>query len=116
MVYVPSPIRPHPASGGPPGYGSTRPLAVVAVGGNALTSEDQSGTHDEILANAADMADSLAELYRGGWRIAVVHGNGPQVGNLAIQQDAGADEVPPQPLHQLCAMTQGQRSAFDIDR
>jgi len=81
---------------------------VVAVGGNALTDEHQRGTNDEILANASAMAESLAELHRGGWRVAVVHGNGPQVGNLAIQQDAGAAEVPAQPLHQLCAMTQGQ--------
>jgi carbamate kinase len=38
----------------------------------------------------------------------VVHGNGPQVGNLALQQDALADTVPAQPLHQLSAMTQAQ--------
>lgn len=101
------------------GLGDRRPLAVVAVGGNALTAEDQRGTADEILANAAEMADSLAELHGRGWRIAVVHGNGPQVGNLAIQQDAGAGVVPPQPLHQLCAMTQGQLGsvlAREIDR
>jgi carbamate kinase len=45
---------------------------------------------------------------RGGRRVAVVHGNGPQVGNLALQQDALAGDVPAQPLHQLSAMTQGQ--------
>jgi carbamate kinase len=37
-----------------------------------------------------------------------VHGNGPQVGNLAIQQEAGLDLVPAQPLHSLGAMSQGQ--------
>lgn len=99
--------------------GGRRPLAVVAVGGNALTAEDERGTADEILANAGQMADSLAELHGRGWRIAVVHGNGPQVGNLAIQQEAGAGIVPAQPLHQLCAMTQGQLGsvlAREIDR
>jgi carbamate kinase len=83
-------------------------IAVVAVGGNALTAADQNGTSGEIEANAAEMAGSLADLVRSGWQVAVVHGNGPQVGNLAMQQDALADVVPAQPLHQLCAMTQGQ--------
>ena len=82
--------------------------AVVAVGGNALTAADQDGTWAEIETNAAQMAGSLAALVRAGWQVAVVHGNGPQVGNLAMQQDALADVVPAQPLHQLCAMTQGQ--------
>jgi carbamate kinase len=85
-----------------------RPLAVVAIGGNALTGAAQAGTPDEIAANAADMARSLARLVDAGWRVAVVHGNGPQVGNLAIQQDEARAIVPAQPLHQLCAMTQGQ--------
>jgi carbamate kinase len=82
--------------------------AVVAVGGNALTRVDQRGSAEEIAANAADMAAALAGLVHAGRRVAVVHGNGPQVGNLALQQDALADTVPAQPLHQLSAMTQGQ--------
>jgi carbamate kinase len=91
-----------------PGTASMTGVAVVAVGGNALTAADQGGTSIEIEANAAGMAGSLADLVRSGWQVAVVHGNGPQVGNLAMQQDALADVVPAQPLHQLCAMTQGQ--------
>lgn len=83
-------------------------LAVVAVGGNALTRADEQGTAEQIEANAAQMADGIAELVDGGWRVVVVHGNGPQVGNLLLQQDAAADVVPPQPLHSLGAMTQGQ--------
>lgn len=82
--------------------------AVVAVGGNALTRPDQLGSADEIAANAAGMAAALAGLVRAGRSVAVVHGNGPQVGNLALQQDASAPGVPAQPLHQLSAMTQGQ--------
>jgi carbamate kinase len=82
--------------------------AVVAVGGNALTRPDQLGSAVEIAANAAEMAEALADLVRAGRHVAVVHGNGPQVGNLALQQDALADTVPAQPLHQLSAMTQGQ--------
>jgi carbamate kinase len=96
-----------------------RPLAVVAIGGNALTAADQSGTAEEIVGNAAQMAASLARLVEEGWRVAVVHGNGPQVGNLAIQQDEASALVPAQPLHQLCAMTQGQLGGVlvrEIDR
>lgn len=107
-----------------PGSGDVRhrtagPLAVVAVGGNALTAAGQRGTHDEIVANAASMARSLARLNDDGWRIVVVHGNGPQVGNLAIQQEEAESIVAPQPLHQLCAMTQGQLGSVlvrEIDR
>ena len=82
--------------------------AVVAVGGNALTRPEQRGSAEEIAANAAGMAGVLADLVRSGRQLAVVHGNGPQVGNLALQQDALAAAVPAQPLHQLSAMTQGQ--------
>jgi carbamate kinase len=83
-------------------------VAVVALGGNAFTVERQSGTHEEQSANASAMAKGLVELLEEGWRLAVVHGNGPQVGNLAIQQEEGAFLVSPQPLFSLVAMTQGQ--------
>ena len=76
--------------------------------GNALTQAGEAGTSAQIETNAAEMVGCLAELIRTRQRVAVVHGNGPQVGNLAIQQDGATDLVPAQPLHQLCAMTQGQ--------
>lgn len=88
--------------------GGPAPVAVVAVGGNALTTQDQQGTSAEVAANAAAAAASLAGLVRDGWQVAVVHGNGPQVGNLALQQEGTVATVPAQPLHVLCAMTQGQ--------
>lgn len=81
---------------------------VVALGGNALTREDEQGTSDQIEANAAVMAQGIANLLAAKWRVVVVHGNGPQVGNLSIQQEEGALLVPPQPLYSLTAMTQGQ--------
>jgi carbamate kinase len=90
------------------GWGAVTKVAVVALGGNAFTVEGQSGTYEEQSANAAAMATCLVELLDEGWNVAVVHGNGPQVGNLAIQQEEGARRVPPQPLSSLVAMTQGQ--------
>jgi carbamate kinase len=82
--------------------------AVVALGGNAFTREGQRGTHQELASNAVAMAQAVHRLRQAGWRVVVAHGNGPQVGNLAIQQDAGEPAVPGQPLPALVAMTQGQ--------
>jgi carbamate kinase len=82
--------------------------AVLALGGNALTTAGQHGTYDEQRVNAAVMAGSIRELLDEGWRVVIVHGNGPQVGNLAIQQERAHDEVPEMPLFALDAMTQGQ--------
>lgn len=79
---------------------------MIALGGNALTRAGESGTCEEMLANAATMAAAVNDVIEAGWRVVVVHGNGPQVGNLALQQEA-ATMVPAQPLALLTAMTQG---------
>ena len=82
--------------------------AIVALGGNALIHAGQAGTYQEQEVNATAMAKSVCSLLRTGWRVVLVHGNGPQVGNLAIQQEEGAGLVPPQPLFALGSMTQGE--------
>ncbi|HEU4360857.1 MAG TPA: carbamate kinase [Mycobacterium sp.] len=82
-------------------------LAVVALGGNAFTFEGESGSYPERAAHAATMAELVERLLDDGWNLALVHGNGPQVGNLAIQQEEGVAFVPAQPLFSLVAMTQG---------
>jgi carbamate kinase len=81
---------------------------VVAVGGNALLAQGEVGTYDDQRANAVEMARSIGALLDAGWRVVVVHGNGPQVGNLAIQQEMGRGAVPEMPLFSLGAMTEGQ--------
>jgi carbamate kinase len=81
---------------------------VIAVGGNAVLTEGERGTYEQQLANMAVLATVVAELARDGHRVVLTHGNGPQVGNLAIQHEEAADLVPPQPLFVLGAMTQGQ--------
>lgn len=83
-------------------------VAVVAVGGNALTRSGEQGTAAQIEANAEAMAAAICELLDSGRRVVIVHGNGPQVGNLAIQHESGVDMVPAQPLYSLNAMSQGQ--------
>ena len=87
-------------------------IAVAALGGNALTRAGQSGSSDEMMANAAAMATAVNDVIEAGWRVVIVHGNGPQVGNLALQQEAALRQeatavVPAQPLALLGAMTQG---------
>ncbi len=82
--------------------------AILALGGNALIREDQRGTLEEQYTNALAMAHSVRSLIRKGWNVVIVHGNGPQVGNLAIQHEGSTDLVPALPLFTLGAMTQGQ--------
>ncbi|MGH2719094.1 MAG: carbamate kinase, partial [Actinomycetota bacterium] len=76
-------------------------LVVVAVGGNALTREGERGTYAEQWHNANRIALSIWRLTRAGHRVILVHGNGPQVGSLSIQQEEGSPLVPPQPLSEL---------------
>jgi carbamate kinase len=82
--------------------------AVVALGGNAFTRAGQTGTYEEQSSNALAMAETVLAVRRHGWNVVIVHGNGPQVGNLSIQQAEGRRLVPAQPLHSLGAMTQGE--------
>jgi len=80
---------------------------VIALGGNAITAEDQLGTHEEMLANCMEMAWAICDLVEKGWRVVIAHGNGPQVGNISLQQTAAEPDVPAQPMGSLVAMTQG---------
>jgi carbamate kinase len=81
---------------------------MIALGGNAIKQPHEKGTFEEQMSNVLIASKQIAEIARRGYKIAITHGNGPQVGNLAIQQEQGADMVPPQPLVVLGAMTQGQ--------
>ena len=80
---------------------------MLAIGGNALA---PSGTNDPAaqVEKAHEVAASAIGMLADGHRMLLVHGNGPQVGALALAQEAVAREVPPQPLYVLGAMTQGQ--------
>lgn len=84
----------------------TRETVVVALGGNALIRADQTGTIAEQFANLKGPLRQLARLAEH-YRLVVTHGNGPQVGNLLLQQECCA-AVPPLPLEILVAQTQGQ--------
>jgi carbamate kinase len=81
---------------------------VVALGGNAIDRPESRGEYQEQVENVRSACRGIVEIVKAGHRVVVTHGNGPQVGNLAIQQELGSAEVPVQPLHVLGAMTQGQ--------
>jgi carbamate kinase len=82
-------------------------LAVVAFGGNALLRPEDRGTHEEQIARAKQAARWLAEIVRGGYRLIVVHGNGPQVGNILVQAEEASTKIPPQSLDIAVAQTEG---------
>lgn len=85
----------------------SRPIALLAIGGNALIKEKELGLQEEQLENARDCAEMLARVVAQGYALCVVHGNGPQVGNLLIQQDAASNQIPTYTLDICGAMTQG---------
>ena len=68
---------------------TNRKLAVVALGGNALLRGDQIGTIDEQEENTALTLENLVFLINEGYDLVITHGNGPQVGNILIRNDAG---------------------------
>lgn len=82
-------------------------LAVVAFGGNALLRPEDRGTQEEQIARAKQAARWLAEIVRHGYKLLVVHGNGPQVGNILIQAEEASTKIPPQSLDVCVAQTEG---------
>ncbi len=79
---------------------------LIALGGNALIRKGQVGTAEEQFENLKLPLRQVARLSRSH-RIIITHGNGPQVGNLLLQQES-CDKVPKLPLEILVAQTQGQ--------
>jgi carbamate kinase len=86
---------------------TNKKIAVVAFGGNALLPSDQEGTQERQLENSDIAAERLVEFIHNGYELIIVHGNGPQVGNLVLQQEALKDSIPPYTLDYCVAMTQG---------
>ncbi|MCU0539594.1 MAG: carbamate kinase [Desulfobacterales bacterium] len=85
---------------------SDKPLLLIALGGNALIRKGQKGTAEEQFANLKAPMRQVARLSRD-YRLVITHGNGPQAGNLLLQQES-CREVPDMPLEIIVAMTQGQ--------
>jgi carbamate kinase len=90
-----------------PFFSFVRPLAVVAFGGNALLPPEDSGTTAEQLSRARAAVRHLLPILARGYEMVVVHGNGPQVGNILLQSEEAASRIPPQSLDFCVAQTQG---------
>ncbi|MDR2010381.1 MAG: carbamate kinase [Bacteroidales bacterium] len=84
-------------------------LAVVAFGGNALLRAGQKGTINEQEANVYETCKSLLDLVKNDYNIVIGHGNGPQVGNILLQNNAGEKlyDIPEMPLDVCGAYSQG---------
>jgi carbamate kinase len=84
-----------------------RRLAVIAFGGNALLRPEDRGTYEEQIARAKQAARWLAEIVRHDYKLIVVHGNGPQVGNILVQAEEASTKIPPQSLDIAVSQTEG---------
>ncbi len=84
-------------------------LAMVAFGGNALLRAGQEGTFEEQLENVSRTCAQLRHLIERGYDIVIGHGNGPQVGNVMLQHEAGRKEfgLPAMPMDFCGSETQG---------
>jgi len=92
------------------GNGRKAKRVVIALGGNAILQRGQKGTYEEQMRNVMETARQIAEIIERGYEVVITHGNGPQVGALLLQMDAGQSVhgIPAQPMDVAGAMTQGQ--------
>jgi carbamate kinase len=81
--------------------------AVVALGGNALARSGEPATITNQFRHTRSSLEPIVELARDGWAIALVHGNGPQVGDELTRNELGRGVVEPLPLGVLVAATAG---------
>ena len=84
-----------------------RKIALIAFGGNAILPKTQRGLQSEQIKNAKKAAQLMIYIVKRGYDLIVVHGNGPQVGNLLIQMEESITKVPPFSLEVCDAMTEG---------
>ena len=84
---------------------------LIALGGNAIKQADEAGTAEEQFRNCLTTTQHIAQVVKRmgpNDRLIITHGNGPQAGNLLVQQDLGQSKVPAQTMDIVGAMTQGQ--------
>ena len=80
---------------------------VVALGGNALEDKSLPPTAASQLQVAGRTAEQLAQLSCAGYELAIVHGNGPQVGRILLASETAEAVTPPMPFDVCGAMSQG---------
>jgi len=84
-------------------------LAVIALGGNALLRGNEIGTIEQQETNTSETLENIVFLIKSGYNIVITHGNGPQVGNILMRNDAGEQlyQIAPMPLDICVADSQG---------
>ena len=87
--------------------GRQNPTVIIALGGNALSQKDESGTIDEQFAHARESLKGVMHFVKKRYNICITHGNGPQVGAELFKNEEMANTIPPLPLGVLVANTQG---------
>lgn len=92
-------------------------IAVVAFGGNALLRANEVGTIEQQEKNTLDTCEKLIGLLRADYNLVITHGNGPQVGNILLRNEAGYAQykIPKMPLDICVADSQGG-IGYMIDR
>jgi carbamate kinase len=80
---------------------------VLALGGNAILQAHEKGTYNEQINNVKKAVVEIVKLIQDGHKVIITHGNGPQVGNLYIQNSLAGEVVPPMPLDACSAESQG---------
>lgn len=83
---------------------------LIALGGNAILPPGARGTAEEQMASVRETGAAIAEVVAAGHEVVITHGNGPQVGNILLQNEAGeggSSPVPAMPLDICGAESQG---------
>src|SRR3982751_3489780 len=83
------------------------PIAVIALGGNALAPAGERSTIYDQFRHTRESLGPIVELANDGWNVCVVHGNGPQVGDELLRNEVARNEANPLPLGVLVAETAG---------
>lgn len=86
---------------------SRKPLIVVALGGNAISRPEEEGNVRQQFDNSKVTAVALADLIEQGNQLVITHGNGPQIGNFLLRNEAAANAIYPLPMEVAVAHVQG---------
>lgn len=88
-------------------HGERKSLILVALGGNAISRSDEEGNVSQQFANSRATAKALADLLDDGHQLIITHGNGPQIGNFLLRNEAASNLIYPLPMEVAVAHVQG---------
>jgi carbamate kinase len=73
-------------------------MAVIAIGGNAISEADETGSAKEQFENIRLTSQHIANLVKNGYNVVITHGNGPQVGNILLRNEIAEGIAPVMPF------------------